>query len=306
MDRKHRVMWPAVALAAVLTAGAAAPESRPASAPAAYGPGRTVATLEQDAIRESSGLAASRRHADVLWTHNDSGDLPRLFAFDLRGRHVGTYLLRGAISIDWEDMASAVLDGLPTLIVADVGDNGARRSAVRLYLATEPDGRATTQPAEPFRVRRTIVFTYADGPRDCEAVAVDPTEPAVYLIDKQRRPSCGVYRLPLAPPSTQPSAKPAIERIATLGHSYVTAMDISPDGRRAVVGTYTDAFEYTRRADESWADAFARPPRRISLPPRRQGESLCYGSDGATLYATSEKTPTPLIEVRPAGKADEQ
>jgi hypothetical protein len=33
------------------------------------------------------------------------------------------------------------------------------------------------------------------------------------------------------------------------------------------------------------------------LPPRVQGESICYGFDGRTLYVSSEKRPTPLIEI---------
>jgi hypothetical protein len=78
-------------------------------------------------------------------------------------------------------------------------------------------------------------------------------------------------------------------------------MDISPDGLRCIILTYGNAFEYTRAPDEKWSKAFSRRPRMIRLPARRQGESICYGLDGTTLYLTSEKKPTPLIEVRAAG-----
>jgi hypothetical protein len=33
------------------------------------------------------------------------------------------------------------------------------------------------------------------------------------------------------------------------------------------------------------------------MPQRRQGETVCYGPDGKTLYLTSEFAPTPLFEV---------
>ncbi len=33
------------------------------------------------------------------------------------------------------------------------------------------------------------------------------------------------------------------------------------------------------------------------MPQRNQGESVCYGADGRTLYLTSEFAPTPLLEV---------
>ena len=85
--------------------------------------------------------------------------------------------------------------------------------------------------------------------------------------------------------------------IGTLEIPPATAMDISPDGRRAVVLTYGSAYEYSRGEDEDWAQALSRPPRELVMPARRQGESICYGLDGKTLYLTSEKLPTPLWEV---------
>ena len=87
------------------------------------------------------------------------------------------------------------------------------------------------------------------------------------------------------------------KRIASLEIPSVTAMDVSPDGRRAIVGTYGNAYEYVRRTGEGWAEAFSRPPREIIVPGRTQGESICYGTDGKTLYLTSENLPTPLFEV---------
>ena len=92
--------------------------------------------------------------------------------------------------------------------------------------------------------------------------------------------------------------KPIVAKeIGKLGAPLVTAMDISPDGRRAIVLTYTNAYEYTRAAGEDWAKAFSRSPRKIRMPGRTQGESICYGPDGKTLYLTSEKLPTPLLQV---------
>lgn len=41
-------------------------------------------------------------------------------------------------------------------------------------------------------------------------------------------------------------------------------------------------------------------PRVIKMPARAQGESVCYGADGLTIYLPSEKIPTPLLEVTPA------
>ena len=40
-----------------------------------------------------------------------------------------------------------------------------------------------------------------------------------------------------------------------------------------------------------------KQPQTRKARVRNQGESICYGRDGKTLYLTSEFAPTPLLEV---------
>lgn len=283
-----------LAMTASVGCSAAAADGPDAPAPVRYGPGRLLGTLANEKIDESSGLACSRRRDGVFWTHNDSGDKPRLFAFDGKGRHLGEYDVRGARNRDWEDMASVRLGGTGYLLICDTGDNDRKKTSVTLYLVEEP----AIDPDKPaiqgkLDVARSVHFTYDDGPQDCEAVAVDPTSRTIYLVSKRGKRT--VYELPL---SRKPAAGKLVARsIARLGITPAVAMDISPDGRRAIVLTYLFAHEYRRAAGETWAKAFSRRPRTLWMPGRRQGESICYGRDGRTLYLTSEKRPTPLLEV---------
>src|SRR5262245_20994043 len=48
---------------------------------AGYGSPVHLANLENQSVKESSGIAASRLNAGVFWTHNDSGDDPFIYAF---------------------------------------------------------------------------------------------------------------------------------------------------------------------------------------------------------------------------------
>ena len=263
----------------------------------AYGPANKLCTLADEQVRESSGLACSRRADGLFWTHNDSGDTARLFRFDAKGRDLGTFAVPGAKARDWEDMASFCRGDVDLLLLADVGDNAAKRKKYRLYIVEEPTKPA--KPAGPGKHRaklvETVEFRYEDGPHNCESVAVDPVRGEVLLVTKTRDAACGAYlfRLP------GPAARQALvaRRIATLAIPTATAMDISPDGSRAVVLTYGDAFEFTRKPDEDWTAALSRPPRRLAMPRREQGESICFGRDGKTLHLTSKKLPTPLWEV---------
>ena len=95
---------------------------------AAYG---YEARGKQWALREASGLAASRRHAAVLYSHNDSGDGPHLYALNATdGSLLAVYRVtregdgpaanRTAVDArDWEDMAVG-----PCPVRRGVGEGG--------------------------------------------------------------------------------------------------------------------------------------------------------------------------------------
>lgn len=267
-----------------------------------YGEGRKIAEIESKVINESSGLACGRANKDTFWTHNDSGGKPQVYAFGPRGEELATVTVPGAQARDWEDLASFSHGGQHFLLIADTGDNDAKRESYTLYVVPEPKLRGGTKPAELTATpAQTIRFRYEDGSHNCESAAVDPQTRAIYLVSKVPADSCKVYTVPW--PAQKGKSTAVARAVATLNIPTTTAMDISPDGRRAIVLTYGDAFEFTRGAKETWDQAFSRPPRQIKMPPRAAGESICYGADGKTLYLTSEckdkssGNPSPLLEV---------
>ena len=285
---------------AALTASLLPAAEKTPPAPIEYGPARLVCTLANQEIDESSGVACSRRNEGVFWTHNDSGDPPRIFAFNAKGEDLAVFELKGAIHHDWEDMASFTHRAKSGLLIADVGDNDEMRDQYTLYIVREPRVDPTKRGVrDKLKVEAAVDFTYEDGSHNCEAVGVDTASKLVLLITKVQFGKCKAYAIDL--PEEKPKAPLLAKAIATLSIPLVTAMDVSPDGLRAIVLTYGNAFEFTRAPDEKWSAAFARAPRTLVMPPRRQGEGICYGPDGKTLYLTSEKAPCPFFEVPVAG-----
>ena len=262
-----------------------------------YGQPRQIGLLADREIDESSGLARSLLNPDAFWTHNDSGDIPRLFLIDRSGQTLARLVVEGAQAIDWEDIASFKHGPHSYLLIGDVGDNAAKRELYTLYIVREPQiDRETRQPVvDNIRPLITIPFTYEDGPHNCESIAVDSSEGKIYLVSKERSHECNVYELPL--PMEEVTEQLVARKVARLDISRTTAMDISPDGMRAVVLTYGDAYEYVRDKDETWVEAFARKGRTLRMPPRVKGESICYGADSKTLYLTSEHAFQPIWEV---------
>jgi hypothetical protein len=265
-----------------------------------YGEPRALAEVDDDRINESSGLSRSLAHADRFWTHND-GNSPRLYCISKQGETVGIIKLEGAAFDDCEDIASFTRGGKNYLLLADAGDNEFNRREYRLHLLEEP----TLQPEETKKkkkkrpqdvsVEMTIDFRYPDGPHDCEGVAVDAAAGKVYLATKEPARGTRVYELDLP---MQPSAEPLTAKlIARLEISRTAAMDISPDGRRAVFSTDSYIFEFARKENEDWAAALSRQACRLPTPRRENGESICYGADGKTLYLTSEGRNEPMWEI---------
>lgn len=258
-----------------------------------------------------SGLASSRRHDDVLWVHNDGGGGPFLYALGNRGGLRGVLEVEGVVNTDWEDMAAFTLDGAHYLLVADTGDNGGLRHTLQLHVVAEP-GAIAAQASRP--AAWSIAFRWPDGPRDCEAVAVDVANERILLVSKKRRPP-QVFSLPLRPAGDEVQVAELVgtlagvptpseaERQADPGRpslrGQVTAVDLSPDGRRLAVLTYEEVLVYERAEGEPWAQAFAREPRLQALPLLPQAEALGWSADGTRLHATGEFRPAPLLLLNP-------
>ena len=263
-----------------------------------YGPFKMLSTLKDESINESSGIAASIRNKDAFWTHNDSGDTARIFLFSKNGDTLATVNLQGVSAVDWEDIASFRLGDNAYVLIADVGDNLGRREHCVLYLIREPQLPAKTEGTEGISIsvepEMVITFRYEDGPHDCESIAVDSQQSMIYLAGKALS-DCKIYSLPIpSKGSTQPNVAKLITAVKL---TFATAMDISPDGRHAVLLTYGDAYAFDRSAGETWGQTFSRKPYIIKAPMRRQGESICYGPDSRTLYLTSENAHQPLWEI---------
>ena len=254
--------------------------------------------MQTRALEECSGLARSASSPEQFWAHNDSGDEPRLYLIDLKGNLCGTVRVDGAEAIDWEDIASATVDGSSYLFIGDIGNNKRKRPYLTVYVLEDLSGTEGALDRESWPVLCAVKFNYADGTYNAEALAVDPASGDWYIITKGKAGECGIYRLPASVWKERTVGIQTAERIGTVPWKKVTGMDISRDGSSAVVLTLKNACEYVRGEGESWEEAFARPGSEVTLPEREQGEAVCYG-EGRQLILTSEGESSPIWVVHP-------
>lgn len=275
--------------------------------PAYTGP-LAVGQLAEPANQETSGLTASYRMPGVLWTHNDSGGDPVLFAVNTDGTLRGRVRVEGTRNFDWEEVASFELDGKAWLLAADIGDNFAiRAGGCTLHILPEPDAVSLSPERElVVAPAYSINFTYEDGPRDAESLAVDAKEKTIYILSK-RDEVPRLYKLALAPTKAgepavatfaglvphlpQPTTLQRAIRLPTQGYlGLPTAMDFSRDGTLALVLVYEQPLLFPRAPGESWAEALAREPIKLASPQLPQAEGACFSPDGRSIFVASEKT----------------
>lgn len=282
-------------------------EKAPAPSSGVYGPPVKLAELEDKAVDESSGLAASRTSPGNYWTHNDSGNGPVIYAFDSKGRRRGVWRVTGATSDDWEDMATGPGPNPNTsyLYIGDIGDNNGTRSEIILWRIPEPVVPSTdtgstekkpemTEPAEKIRLR------YPDGKHDSEALLIHPKTGRIYVVTKVPLINASVYAADLPSDTREVVTLKKVGEVDLpgLAGGIVTGGDISPDGLRAAVCDYFNGYEFVLKdATLPFDNVWKEPLTVVDIGNRKHGETIAYRVDGNALMSTSERLPTPLFEM---------
>ena len=246
--------------------------------------------IEHDSINEASGLAASRKNLNVLWTHNDSGDLNRLFALDIHGKHLGIYQIGSFQARDWEDIAigPGPEENTDYLYIGDTGDNTTNHSLYYIYRIVEPEVESHQAPKDSLisdENIETIIFKYPDGPRDAEAIMVDPVTKDIYIISKSDS-TANVYLAQYPQPIGEIST---LEHVITLNIPYVVAADISISGEEILLKTYTNVFYWRRDPADIIRQVLTTTPVIVPYSLEPQGESVCWAGDNSGYFTVSEE-----------------
>lgn len=247
------------------------------------GAARDVGVVDDEALVEVSGLAASLQNPGLAWLVADSDNV--VFAVETVGAAAGAIRARlrlPAPLVDPEDLALGPCPDLsgPCLFVADTGDNDRARPDVAVVAFPEP---LLSPPLDTDRaavdVTLDAVWTmrlrYPDEAVDVEALAVLPDASAMLLFEKTTAPEARIFIAP-APWTVQTpddgdaaNDQPVLLRgggaVAIPADAdgdgdpdqklrRITAADVHWSGTRLLLRTTGGIFEYARPALDSGVD----------------------------------------------------
>ena len=270
---------------------------------------RQTGKLQHASLTEVSGLSASLTTPGVLFALNDSGNPATVYAFSEQGAHLGEWPIN-ATNRDWEDMSSIWLNGQAYLIIGDTGDNLKLHRSSILYLIEEPTLQSSNKSA--LTPTATLNFTFEDGPRNIEAFAV--ANDSIFLISKEPVTADGpsashLYELSIPTQisnellvakkvASLPLARSNFESklaavVAGIDLNHITSLDIDVSSNSAYLLTYRHVIHIQRQDNQTWAEAFSKPGKRIYSHNLEQAEALAVAVNRA-VWITSEKRLAPL------------
>jgi hypothetical protein len=209
-----------------------------------------LGTFDPRRLPEVSGIVKSRRHADIFWIHNDSGNPPLLFAIRKDGTIVREFRL-AVPNIDWEDIA---IDDQGHLYLGDIGNNGGLLAVRVVYQFAEPDpAAAVKEPLAP------IASSFYVLPRidrfDAEGIFYEAESGSVTVVSKRfNGRKAELLSIPFRPPA--PLLRPATPRVIAVLPGFVepaTGASLSPDGQLLAVCSETVTRVYARGQNPPWS-----------------------------------------------------
>ena len=267
---------------------AKAQEESTASRTSIYNP--QLKALLPTEVSETSGLFF---HNGRLWTHNDSGGKPILYALDTTTFEVVQRITLAQVkNKDWEEVCT---DG-ESVFVGDFGNNKGSRKNLRIF--TFP---LSALPAEGDTIIQvdSILFRFADQTNfekrkhehdyDCEAMFA--TDSCLYLLSKGwATGTTRLYRLPKTPGKHMAEVVNSFD-----SQGLITGADYDRESRTLVVVGYVKniwkPFMYIIFDFDEHGEKLSNHRFEMSQLAGGQTEGICFFDDGQC-YVSAETSPT--------------
>ena len=233
-----------------------------AEVPDAFGipPWKPTGQYTHPAIRESSGIVASRQFDGVYWTLNDSGNPAALYATRLNGELIQEISVQGSQNFDWEALG---IDDQNQLWIGEIGNNSRLRTDLKLVVIAEPN------PFTDIKAKVVANYPYQYPNENVDAEGLFVADGVPYIVSKERERAT-LYRFPTLKTDTQH----ILERVGEFAEAkWVTGAGLSTDGTRLAVCTYDTLWVYHGTAGNFTQMIQGTP---WALRHNFYGEAVCF------------------------------
>lgn len=239
-------------------------------------------------IKESSAVEVTEK-SDLIWTLEDSGNKPLLFALNIKGELINTVEITNAQNKDWEDLTS---DKDGNLYIGDFGNNANERKDLTIYKINASDlteRQASFAEKTTFFYPEQVSFPPKKSERFYDVESFFLFENNFYLFTKNRSSKFDgttlLYQVPNKPGHHPAKLLGSFKTCDNFNHCAVTSADISPDGKKVALLSSDKVWIFT---DFTAPDFLSRKVQQIDLKNFTQKEGICFVSNDK-LYITDEK-----------------
>lgn len=251
-----------------------------------YGQLKFIAELPNN-LEENSGLISLKD--STVWIIEDNGNKDEIYKVNFKGNLLKQFKVKNGKNKDWEDLAK---DDLGNVYIADIGNNNNSRKNLIIYKIPNPEN----EPGDKIDAEK-IKFLYPQQKefppkkekRFYDAEALFHYNSNLYIVTKNRsNPFTGeahIYKIPDSKGKYEAVLVGNIKICDDWKTCQITAMDISPDGKKIVLLSYGKLFVLT---NFKWDDFSTADKEEIDLGTRSQLESVCFFNSSTLLLSDEE------------------
>lgn len=267
------------------------------------GNSQQLTEVAKTGLKELSGLEYLSG-SKSLWGLEDSGNENKLYKIGRDGKSITDVTISNLKNKDWEELTS---DAQGNLYIGDFGNNDNTRKDLAIYKIDKNSlnsKTATTSSKISFYYPEQTNFPPKKSTMmfDCEAFF--EFKGNFYLFTKNRSAkfdgSFYVYKVPNKTGNHKAQLLGTLKTCNIYNRCAITAADISPDGKKAVLLTGDKVFVITGFGSGNFTNA---KMKGYELGHASQKESICF-TDNDTLLIADEKekkTGGRLYEVKLSG-----
>ena len=238
-------------------------------------------------LKEVSGME-SIPNSDNFWMVNDSGNHPRVYEVNSKGKIYKTLYVNGK-NRDWEDLTK---DSEGNLYVGDFGNNANDRKHLKIYKLAANDlthGKSIIPLKIEFSFPDQKKFPPKKKKRHFDVESFFHHNGYLYLFTKSRTKSAygrtNLYKIPAK------AGKHKAQFISTFTtcdqlECWITSAAISPNGKKVVLLSHNAIWQFTDFKDD---DFLGGTVKKYDLGHSSQKESICF-KDDSTVYISDEES----------------